>query len=168
MDMRKSFGDRPCHVLLTLVPILMAAVMIGCATSKPGVTVPEGDPVMGQKIVGTAREFIGTPYRYGGESPSGFDCSGLTSYVFSQYGYRLPRSARDQLKVGNWVPKEALRPGDLVFFRTSATGFHVGIFVGRDLFIHAPSSGKKVETQRLDKGYYRRNYYTARRVLHNI
>jgi cell wall-associated NlpC family hydrolase len=166
--MRKAFGYRPFHVLPILVTILMAAVISGCAGSKPSVTAPAGDTVLGQKIVGTARGFIGTPYRYGGQSPSGFDCSGLTSYVFGQYGYRLPRRAQDQLKVGAWVPKEDLRPGDLVFFRTSASGFHVGIFVGRDRFIHAPSSGKKVETQRLDAGYYRRNYYTARRVLHKI
>ena len=151
-----------------LLPVLVATIFLflgsGCV-GKSRIR-PPGSLTLGQKIVSQAKSYIGIPYRYGGSSPQGFDCSGLTSYVYARFGYELPRRAKDQLNVGAWILQKDLRPGDLVFFRISKNGgFHVGIFAGHGQFIHAPRSGKKVETQRLNHRYYRLRYYTARRVL---
>ena len=130
---------------------------------KPQAQAPSGT---GGKVVGTAKKYIGTPYKYGGSSPTGFDCSGLTSYVYKKYGIRLPRRAKDQLTAGNWVPKKDLRPGDLVFFKIAFYGsYHVGIYAGEGQFIHAPSSGKRVKYEDMNNPYYKKRYYTARRVL---
>ncbi|MEW5721993.1 MAG: C40 family peptidase [Thermodesulfobacteriota bacterium] len=156
---------RPLFFFAVSVFLLLVLFLGGCSGVRPGLARP-GPATVGEQVVETARHYLGTPYLYGGRSPKGFDCSGLTSYVYARYGYNLPRSAKDQLKVGRWVSADNLRPGDLVFFKVSGSGgVHVGIFTGRGCFIHAPRSGKKVETQRLDRGYYRRNYITARRVL---
>lgn len=122
---------------------------------------------VGYKAAARAEALIGTPYKYGGRNPQqGFDCSGLTYYVYGRYGHRLPRRAQDQLKAGRWVSKKKLRRGDLVFFKTSLIGgYHVGIYAGNGRFIHAPRKGKRVELKRMDKGYYKRKYYTARRIV---
>jgi cell wall-associated NlpC family hydrolase len=138
----------------------------GCGTSvlrKPEVQTPSS--AFGSKVAATAKKQIGTPYRYGGKAPGGFDCSGLTYYCFKKNGVKLPRSAKEQMKVGRSVRLKDIRPGDLVFFRTGqANDWHVGIFAGKGRFIHAPRSGRKVEAQRMDMDYYRRRFVTARRV----
>ena len=97
--------------------------------------------VSGQNIVNYAKQFMGTPYFYGGESTHGFDCSGLTQYVFRHFGISLPRTAAEQAQVGQSVSKSDLQPGDLVFFDTTgATYSHVGIYVGDGQFISATTS----------------------------
>ncbi|MEW6267344.1 MAG: C40 family peptidase [Thermodesulfobacteriota bacterium] len=144
----------------------------GCGAARR-VSIPSPRPVepvqeehLGDKVARMAKAYVGVPYRYGGESPQGFDCSGLTYYVYGRYGYSLPRSADEQVRVGRWVPRKELQPGDLVFFRVPWNkSYHVGIFMGRGRFIHAPRTGKRVEVQSLDQGYYQHNYYTARRII---
>ena len=90
------------------------------------------------------------PYRVGGTDPNGFDCSGLVSYVFGQHGLTMPREAREQFKVGKTVPRDRLEPGDLVFFTTVAPGAsHVGIAIGGDQFVHAPSERGVVRVDQL-------------------
>ncbi|MDR1043685.1 MAG: C40 family peptidase [Candidatus Adiutrix sp.] len=120
----------------------------------------------GQSAAYTARKYIGVPYELGGQSPKGFDCSGLTAYVYQRHGVRLPRTSAKQAKVGRAVKKSRLRPGDLVFFSTAKKGrvSHVGIYVGDGKFIHAPGSGKKVTTASLNSAYYQKTYHSARRV----
>lgn len=115
----------------------------------------------------TAKNYIGTPYVYGGRSPSGFDCSGLTSYVYQRHGVKLPRSSTSQAKVGRKIQKGRLKPGDLVFFAQNGRRGqvnHVGIYIGDGKFIHAPSTGKKVSIAKLNDNYFKKNYHSARRV----
>lgn len=118
------------------------------------------------KIVATAKQYIGVPYVWGGTSPSGFDCSGFTQYVFKKHGISLPRTTDLQYKVGTYVSKSNLRIGDLVFLKnTYREGIsHVGIYVGDGKMIHA-SSSKGVVISDLSTNYYTKHYYGARRVL---
>jgi cell wall-associated NlpC family hydrolase len=119
-----------------------------------------------ESLVQTARRFIGTPYRWGGESArTGFDCSGLTMTVYRLNGLELPRNSAAQFRAGTPVPREALQRGDLVFFRTGGWGrvSHVGIFTGDNQFIHAPSRGKPIQTASLANGYYDARYVGGRR-----
>lgn len=109
---------------------------------------------IGQKIVSYAKKFIGTPYRWGGVTASGFDCSGFVQTTFKHLGITLPRTAAEQAKVGHVVTKSNLAPGDLVFFNTEGTTFsHVGIYVGHNQFISATSS-RGVQVHSLSDPYY--------------
>ena len=97
---------------------------------------------------------------------SGFDCSGFVQYVFAQHGLALPREAHDQFRVGGKVDREAIRPGDLVFFETTGQGAsHVGIALGNDEFVHAPSSRGVVRIERYTSTYWDKRWLGARRVL---
>lgn len=117
-------------------------------------------------LIGTALANLGTRYVWGGTSRSGFDCSGLTSYVYKSHGKALPRTAAEQAKAGKPVTKGELAEGDLVFFRTTRGSriSHVGIYMGNGKFVHASSGSGKVITSSLDEGYYSRRYAGATRV----
>ena len=106
---------------------------------------------------------IGRPYLYGGNTPQGFDCSGLVQYSFKQMGAKLPRSTLDQMQQLRPVAKADLRGGDLVFFRTGHKQLHVAIMTDTMNFVHAPSSGKTVMRGRLDSPYWQQNFIGARR-----
>lgn len=125
---------------------------------------------MAERVVTLARSLLDTPYRYAGSDPSGFDCSGLTSYVFSQVGLRLPRTARDQASAGRWVAPDELASGDLVFFGDDRKKpFHVGLVVsdsGDSLtMIHSSSSRGVIETAILTDSYWLPRLRFGRRVL---
>jgi cell wall-associated NlpC family hydrolase len=116
-------------------------------------------------LVGTALDLRGVRYRNGGADPGGFDCSGFTQYVFAQYGVRLPRSVRDQFDQGTPVRPEDVREGDLLFFHVEGSGAsHVGISVGGDSFIHAPSTSGVVRVERVGTRYWSDRFIGARRV----
>lgn len=117
-------------------------------------------------IIATAQKYIGVPYVWGGESPSGFDCSGFVQYVFKQNGISLNRTVVTQYKHGYTVSKSSLQPGDLVFFQnTSGSGLsHIGIYIGNNQFIHA-SSSQGVTISSLSNSYWASHYHSARRVL---
>lgn len=120
----------------------------------------------GYALAGAALAFRGVPYVNGGTDPSGFDCSGLVQYVYGRYGVSLPREVRDQYRVGEKVDRDELEPGDLVFFSTVARGAsHVGIALGGDQFVHAPSSNGVVRVERLSASYWSRRYVGARRIV---
>lgn len=119
----------------------------------------------GYELAGAALALRGTPYRNGGADPKGFDCSGFTQYVFSQYGLSLPREVREQYRVGTTIKAEDLAPGDILFFSTTAPGpSHVAIAVGGDQFVHAPSSTGVVRVEHLSSSYWSPRYLGARRV----
>ena len=119
----------------------------------------------GYALAGTALSLRGAPYRNGGTDPNGFDCSGFTQYVFSQYGLSLPREVREQYRVGRSIKSEELAPGDMLFFTTTDPGpSHVAIAVGGDQFVHAPSSTGVVRVEHLGSSYWAPRYLGARRV----
>lgn len=111
-----------------------------------------------------ARARIGSPYQWGGTGAGGFDCSGLVQLAFTRAGVRLPRTTSDQARYGLRVPRQHIRPGDLVFFgRGPGSIDHVGIASGNGRFVHASSSRGVVEDP-LDMDYFHRRYVFARRV----
>lgn len=117
-------------------------------------------------IIKTAKKYAGVPYVWGGVSPSGFDCSGFTHYVFLQNDITIPRVSKDQYNAGVWVNKSALKPSDLVFFTTYEPGpSHVGIYLGNNQFIHASSGAGKITISDLNNVYYSQHYIGAKRVI---
>ena len=117
-----------------------------------------------EDIVVYAKQFQGVPYKWGGTSPSGFDCSGFLTYVFKHFGIQLPRTAADQFAQGEKVSSNELVPGDNVYFTTYKPGAsHAGIYVGDRKFIHAGSNGVTISS--LDQSYYKQRYLGARRYL---
>jgi cell wall-associated NlpC family hydrolase len=120
-----------------------------------------------QSLLQRALALLGTPYRWGGTSPDGFDCSGLVGYVFrTALGIDLPRVSRDQARTGQLVAdRGALAAGDLVFFGRRGRVDHVGIYVGEGQFVHAPSRGKDVMVSRLDGGYWGGRFMSGRRIV---
>lgn len=129
---------------------------------RPGVPVGSTD---GYSISSTALTFRGAPYRDGGADPAGFDCSGFVQYVFAQHGVSMPRDARRQYQRGSNVAMASIEPGDLVFFTTVAPGAsHVGIVVGGDQFVHAPSNNGVVRVDHLSAQYWADRFVGAKRV----
>ena len=120
-----------------------------------------------ETLINNAMQLIGVRYRWGGNTPqSGLDCSGFVRYVFNDtFGFLLPRKSAQMSKVGLQIGKEELRPGDLVFFNTMRHAFsHVGIYVGDNKFIHAPSKGKSIRVDDMTKVYWEKRYNGARRL----
>lgn len=124
---------------------------------------------MVNKVISTAKSFLGIPYVWGGESPQegGFDCSGFTQYVFKQAGYSLNRISSDQAENGIYVSRTNIQPGDIVFYSFKANGVidHVGIYIGNDQMIHSPKPGDSVKITNVGTDYWRSRYVTARRII---
>lgn len=141
--------------------LLLSILLLGaCAT------VSDNAPESGS-ITSYARSLIGIQYKYGGNSPdTGFDCSGFVDHVFRHTaGIKLPRSSHAISRVGREIGRDDLRAGDLVFFNTLHTRFsHVGIYLGGDRFIHAPSSGGSVRIEDMRDTYWNKHYDGARRI----
>ncbi len=166
------------HNLLFLIGFL-SFILGGCAsqsvrlpqteTEPPAATAPVVRAIdAASSVAMQALAYLGTPYRSGGLSPrSGFDCSGLVGYAYRKgAGVALPRDTYDLSHVGEPVKRAALKPGDLVFYDTQRRAYsHVGIYLGEDRFIHAPSSGGEVRVDNLRASYWMRRYSGARRII---
>jgi cell wall-associated NlpC family hydrolase len=138
------------------------------ASFEPAASRAAADPAAANAVLMRAIGLVGTPYRYGGNTPeSGFDCSGLVTYVFKDMlDLRLPRTSRELAAIqGPRIATDRLIPADLVFFGRKGEVSHVGIYVGEGRFVHAPSSGGTVRLDRLDGPYWRDHYTGAKRVL---
>ncbi len=148
-----------------LLPLLFSLYLAGCGGQpyRPTGQVPDR-----QQVIEAAQDMLGVPYLYGGTSPNrGFDCSGLVQYAYSQAGIRVPRTTGEQYRAALPIKRHALRPGDVIFFRTHGRRFvsHVGIYLGDGQFIHAPSSGKQVSIDNLQDDYWRRHYTSGGRMF---
>lgn len=148
----------------TLLLVAPLAVLAGCMPFRPGLP---GDSVTtdpGQILLQAAQSRIGAPYRYGGDGPDAFDCSGLVTYAHRQLGIAVPRTAAQQFAAARPVQRSELRPGDLVFFRLENRGIsHVGIYAGDSRFVHAPQRGGHVRMADLDDEWYGQRYVGAGR-----
>src|SRR5687767_3553276 len=164
---------RQC-LLAALVAIATAACASTGAVPRPfpGATgpithtasPPVSTDVLPAPVVATALSYRGVPYRNGGSDPSGFDCSGFVQWVFAQQGRAVPREVRDQYQLGKSVDRSDVQPGDLVFFETVSRGAsHVGIALGNDQFVHAPSSRGVVRIESYAIDYWKQRYVGARR-----
>jgi cell wall-associated NlpC family hydrolase len=145
-----GFGAAPT---IAGLPVVTEPLLAGALPAANGI---------GGRAVAIAAQYLGVPYRWGGESPlTGFDCSGLTMYVYGQLGVPLTHYTGAQLNEGKPVPPEALQPGDLVFFDPGAFGIpgHEGMYIGGGLFIHAPHTGDVVKISSLNP--YARRYVGA-------
>lgn len=129
--------------------------------SDPDIAVPVNKYRL--SIVRTAVTALGTPYRWGGLSPKGFDCSGLVVYSYAQIGIHVPRTARNQFKSCSSVSREKIQPGDLVFFSVPRRRgvVHVGIYIGEGQFVHAPGKGRKVKRVSINNVYFKRHFIKA-------
>ena len=101
-----------------------------------------------------AQEQVGVPYRYGGQDPRGFDCSGLVHFAYQQAGRNVPRTTGTLWASARPIAPRELIPGDVIFFRFDDKPSHVGLYLGDGWFVHAPSTGKRVTTERVDTPFY--------------
>jgi peptidoglycan DL-endopeptidase CwlO len=143
-------------------------VLAACSTAPPRAPAPERSSdrrdsarPWAQRAVEIAMQYKGAPYRWGGEEPSGFDCSGFVRYVYAQVGISLPHNAAKQYQLGTPVTRSDLKPGDLVFFDRLR---HNGIYIGDGRFIHSRQTGKAVAVASLDDDWYRTHWAGARRL----
>ena len=157
-----------------LIVLFFLTSSLGCSTSSPTRKNHHSTQLRSsqehsqqKKVTERAVSFLGTPYRYGGTTPKGFDCSGFIQYVYkTSINIGLPRLAREQARAGKSVSGKELRPGDIVYFKIKRQRSpHVGIYLGRNKFIHAPSSGGRVNIQNIQSKYWRKLYRGARRII---
>lgn len=142
---------------------------VNCPDAQPiaNAVSPEEEEAVRLELCDLAQRFLGTPYRYGGNGPASFDCSGFVCYVYNAMGFTVTRTATTQLADGLVISDWDLQPGDLVYFgrtgRYDGLATHVGIYLGDGEFIHAASGGVAISS--LDEGYYADHYLCARQVL---
>ena len=135
---------------LIAVVLVTVVALAGCASHAP-----EPSPYAA-RAAAVAQKMVGTRYRYGGESPKGFDCSGLAYYAYQRAGLTIPRDSTAQQRAARAIDLSHAAAGDLLFFNTSWNRHHVAIYLGGNRFVHAPSRGKKVSIDSLDDGYFQK------------
>jgi uncharacterized protein YfaT (DUF1175 family) len=156
--------------LLCYVPTLLAAddeTEIARTDPSRDMFMPVRESVQNiQNLFSNIKQYLGIRYRFGGDSPSGFDCSGFVRFMFSkELDVNLPRSSREMATVGTPVDRSELLPGDLVFFKNGKNRInHVGIFIGNDTFVHS-SLSKGVSRGSLNESYYNKRFATAVRIV---
>ncbi len=154
---RIQYGDTTGYVYGDYVNVTSEEATPPTEVSSDETAQEPSTPTAGENILAYAKNFIGVPYRYGGSSPSGFDCSGFVKYVYSYFGVSLPRTSYSQMSSGYAVSTSDLQLGDLLFF---SGGGHVGIYAGNNTYIHAPQSGRTVSIDPIN-----RTVIAARRIF---
>lgn len=157
--------------------ILIAIGLASCASDAPrraepadaglppAAPAPNVSEQPGDRLAAAAERLVGSPYRFGGSGPRDFDCSGLVYYIHHELALEVPRTAALQFLSATPIPREALQPGDLVFFRDGGDEVtHVGVYIGDGAFVHAPKSGRPVSYARLEHDYFTVNFAGAGRL----
>ena len=150
--------SQPAHSVRRVVILLLALVAAAGCASTPGTPAS-----VGERAASVALGQVGVPYRYGGSSPSGFDCSGLVHYSYAIAGKNVPRTTAGQWAELAPVANRDLRTGDLLFFNIAGKMSHVGVYLGDGKFVHAPSTGRTVSIESLESNYYRKAFIRAGR-----
>lgn len=149
----------------TVITALLSAVIAACATA-PLRPIAGYTPAIGEKAADTAITMLGRPYKYRGETPSGFDCSGLVRYSYLAAGLNVPHGTKALRNSSRKVYPPDLRKGDLLFFYERGKPFsHVGLYIEDNIFVHAPSSGKKVRKDSLTEPHWKKSFLEARRFF---
>ncbi len=172
---KHSFFRKSCAsagMAALLFGIVQSSAMAQEAMPDSGTSAPAMERIhnfthRATELAMTAMTLIGSHYKYGGNSPeTGIDCSGLVRYVFKEaWGATLPRTSLELSRVGEEVSRDDLQPGDLVFYNTRRRSYsHVGIYLGDNKFIHAPSTGKTVRIDSMDLAYWKSRFNGARRI----
>jgi cell wall-associated NlpC family hydrolase len=168
-------NPQPASLVRNLIVAAVCAVTAACGghdiyrrAPEPAVTTVPPAPAVPPRSVGEqaaiiAVRQIGIPYRYGGSSRSGFDCSGLVQYAYSHAGKQIPRTTASQWRSLQAVDRDDLQTGDVLFFRIKGKVSHVGMYLGDGRFVHAPSTGREVTVAALDAPYYRKTFVRAGR-----
>ncbi|MCX8122948.1 MAG: C40 family peptidase [Spirochaetes bacterium] len=142
-----------------VILLLWVFLLISCMSSQWQY---RNIPLKRKQIINTATQYIGTPYRHGGTTPTGFDCSGYVYFVYKKNGILIPRSTQQQYLKGHKIPYKMVQPGDLLFFKINMDDIsHVGIYIGNDTFVHAPSSGKHIRYDSINNPYWKKRFYRA-------
>ena len=145
--------------------LCVSLLLSACAGTPWSTRAPAVSDALSAKAASYAAAMIGRPYRYGGSSPQGFDCSGLVQYSYAKVGVEVPRDTQALSRLAAAVDANELRRGDLLFFdEEGKKRSHVGIYLGGRRFAHAPSAGGKVKTDTLDAAYWRTHFVEARRL----
>ena len=154
---------------LALGTLALAALveLSGCSSAPdvPGPTTVRASNDTAAQAVVYAKEMLGKPYRSAGDSPEGFDCSGLVKYSYARAGIAMPRDTQSQRRTSMLISMRGWREGDLLFFdQDGKKTSHVGMYLGKGRFIHAPSSGGKVRIDSVDAEFWKKHFVEARRV----
>jgi cell wall-associated NlpC family hydrolase len=154
---------QPSRINRSFALAITVLALAACGSNPPDRAA--GLPVSaGHKAANVALDQVGEPYRYGGNAPGGFDCSGLVQYSYSRAGYIVPRTTGQLWSAAKTVDRRQLRAGDLLFFSIEGKMSHVGLYLGEQRFVHAPQSGRSVSVESLEAPFYRAAFLRAGRL----
>jgi cell wall-associated NlpC family hydrolase len=154
---------QPGRLVPSIVLVFVAAALVGCSGQPVATQTPDRSSP-GERAAVIALDQVGIPYRYGGNSPRGFDCSGLVQYSYGTAGVAVPRTTGQLWSAARPVDERDMRAGDLLFFRIEGKMSHVGLYLGKRRFVHAPQSGRSVAVASLESPFYRTAFIRAGRV----
>ncbi len=150
----------------SFTPFFVCMLLAACASAPPVKPVTGYTPAMGEKAAKTAVSMIGRPYKFKGDSPEGFDCSGLVQYSYLSAGLEVPHGTDALRRVTKPVTLKSLQKGDLLFFNERGKkGSHVGLSLGGNFFVHAPSTGGKVRKDSMTDPHWKKSFLDARRFM---
>ena len=146
------------------IALVVTVLVLAACGSDSGLRKAESNDSPGHRAALAALQQVGVPYRYGGQSPRGFDCSGLVHYAYQQAGLSIPRTTKQLWSAAATIEPDELQAGDLLFFRIDGKMSHVGMYLGERRFVHAPQSGRTVSVGTLEAPFYRNALIRTARI----